>query len=314
MKKILLENLGQPTMTCGCGKPNCVDDCAKQGNHLNLSHVQSSRRGIDFSCPPNFSFLLGYHKKRCVKPHLPKPHPSDDTNNIGADNVEDEQMDLGKSMNLQVPNQGSTTEMELEHAGDEQHCKDEFEELVGYHKKHCGPRYPKPYGEDDVQKLTADVGIMVDLADHVVVPSIPSSSAAQSTKYAGGVIAITFGDKSAHPLADYITCQEAIYVDQRAGGPIRLTVGETYTFDVGESSEGHQFMLTDHPAGGPEAKKCWHTPVSNGRVTVEVSADFPRRCYYQSTKNPYVGGWVMVNGYTNDKTIRESLAATQIVQ
>jgi len=116
-------------------------------------------------------------------------------------------------------------------------------------------------------------------------------------------INITFGNKTGHPHQQYITGSEVILVDGRPGAPIRLTVGETYIFNIGSSVEGHQFMITDHPAGGVEAVKCLTPPAADSELTITVGADYPRRMYYQSTKNMYVGGWIITSGYTSDKTL-----------
>ena len=324
-------------MTCGCGKPRCSDGCDKQGNQLNLAVSQSSRRGLSFTCPLSFCFLMGYHEKECCELDKDRPNPRDDDSDMAA-NID--------SLALAIP---AATGLELRKGGGKgRGCRD-FSELLGYHPKRCGsdgdkphhdkPHHDKPHHDkpnhcgpycgpncgpdhgkpghgkphhdnphhDKPHHCGPHCGPRCGDRNAALAASEPLIALPSYQDRPGGVIAITFEDKNSHPSAEYITGEEAICVDGRAGAPLRLTVGETYIFEVGESSEGHQFMLTDHPSGGSGAKRCWHEPLVNGRMTVEVSADFPRRCYYQSPKGEFVGGWVMVSGYTNDKTMRESL-------
>jgi len=299
-KKILLENSSQVTVNemCGCGNVGCDGghNCAHRGNHLDLSLIQTERRGIDFNfCLPNFGYLLGYRHKECLSLQLPPNHRL-------AEHIQleiEEEKDDGRlpPMSMAVPTLDN--EMDLGRTRGRK-CEDNFAHLLGYRHKDCIKRHHTQHGTQAQAQQSPPAALAA------------TATATATSKYEGRTIQVTFADKITHPNAEYIACKEAIHIDGRAGAPIRLTVGETYTFEVGESTEGHQFMLTDHPAGGPEARKCWHKPITNGRVTVEVSADFPRRCYYQSTKNRYVGGWVIVNGYTNDKTLRESVAGSNL--
>lgn len=281
-----------------CHKPKCGGDCANQGNQLNLAITRNSRRGINFKCPISFSFLIGYNIKKCV--YLDKDHhhygkepvdPTKDAPEAPKDNA----------WQATSPKSGRISFTKA--------CKD-YSDLLGYRRKDCPPlkEHPHPrHHEQEVERHHIIEQEDNDNGEPVLLHTFMSNVEDTLMEPHSNTIDIQFGKKEGHPSETYISGKEAIYINGRPGAPIRLRVGETYVFNIGDSEEGQRFMLTDHPSGGPEATRCWHTPIAGGRITVEVSADFPRRCYYQSPKSPYVGGWVMVSGYTNDKTLRESM-------
>ena len=141
------------------------------------------------------------------------------------------------------------------------------------------------------------------------------SSAASSTKSErsqdttsasrGKKFVVSFGPKEGHQWADYNKGNESIYINGKNGPVLHLYRGSTYYFcveqtnvnDESSSDPIHFFYLTNSPIGGVGSNPIpgGFSPVPKGCVCFKVDKSTPRYFYYQSSKQTFEGGLVIVH-------------------
>ena len=136
------------------------------------------------------------------------------------------------------------------------------------------------------------------------------SSASESKQSSGSAsrgkkFIVSFGPKEGHQWAEYNDGDESIHINGKNGPVLHLYRGSTYFFcveqaDVNDESSGdakHFFFLTNSPVGGVKANAIQggFAPVSKGCVCFKVDKFTPRYFFYQSSKQTFEGGLVIVH-------------------
>ena len=130
-----------------------------------------------------------------------------------------------------------------------------------------------------------------------------SSSASSASR--GKKFVVTFGPKEGHQWAKYNTNDESIHINGKNGPVLHLYRGSTYFFCVEQPNVSddssceakHFFFLTDSPSGGigSQAIQGGFAPVSKGCVCFKVDKCTPRYFFYQSSRQGFEGGLVIVH-------------------
>lgn len=133
--------------------------------------------------------------------------------------------------------------------------------------------------------------------------ALSSSGASSASK--GKKFVVSFGPKAGHQWAEYNEGEESIYINGKNGPVLHLYRGCTYFFVVeqkevtDESSDDskHFFVLTNSPVGGSTARVIngGFAPISKGCVCFKVDKHTPRYFYYQSSKQTFEGGLIIVH-------------------
>jgi len=121
----------------------------------------------------------------------------------------------------------------------------------------------------------------------------------------GKKFVVSFGPKEGHQWADYNKGKESIYINGKNGPVLHLYRGSTYYFcveqanvnDESSSDPIHFFYLTNSPIGGVGSNPIpgGFSPVPKGCVCFKVDKSTPRYFYYQSSKQTFEGGLVIVH-------------------
>ena len=89
-----------------------------------------------------------------------------------------------------------------------------------------------------------------------------------------------------------------------SGAQLNLRVGRTYEFDVYTSKDcvtgekrNEPFFFTTDPEGGARVGDIFNVrPTVNGTVRLTITDNLPRKFFYQSINDSFVGGHVFVHG------------------
>lgn len=132
-----------------------------------------------------------------------------------------------------------------------------------------------------------------------------SSSSASSSSSRGKKFVVSFGPKEGHQWAKYNESDESIHINGKNGPVLHLYRGSTYFFCVEQSNVSddssedakHFFFLTDSPAGGigSHSIQGGFAPVSKGCICFKVDKCTPRYFFYQSSRQAFEGGLVIVH-------------------
>jgi hypothetical protein len=154
---------------------------------------------------------------------------------------------------------------------DESSCSDFFD-LVNDKER------PRPQPEPEVEEKTV-------------------SLKKESSSKKGKRFIFTFGPKSGHAWNEYNKETESIYVNGHNGPVLHLYRGLTYFFCIEQKESDNTLVLTNSPVGGAGSKIIHggFDPISRGCACVKVDAETPRYFYYQSSKNQFQGGLIIVH-------------------
>lgn len=126
------------------------------------------------------------------------------------------------------------------------------------------------------------------------LPICPATARGKTMKFT-----ITFGKKGTHQWADYMTKDEAMYVNGKIGPVLHLYRGETYYFTVEQENKKaeHMFVLTMKPGAGSGSRPVEgsFTPIAQGTICYKPDQRTPRIMFYGCSKDAYVGGMIMVH-------------------
>lgn len=113
---------------------------------------------------------------------------------------------------------------------------------------------------------------------------------------------VSFKEKDCHQWSKYNETNTSIYINGKNGPVLHLYRGNTYFFCVencGDSSSDPEnfFFLTDSPCGGEGSKpvKGGFAPIYKGCVSFKVEKCTPRYFFYQSCRESFQGGLVIVH-------------------
>lgn len=126
---------------------------------------------------------------------------------------------------------------------------------------------------------------------------VEHSSKKESSSKKGKRFIFTFGNKEGHAWADYNQGSQSIYVNGKNGPVLHLYRESTYFFCIEQKDSDNTLLLTNSPVGGVGSKIIHggFEPISKGCVCVKVDSETPRYFYYQSSKNQFQGGLVIVH-------------------
>jgi len=162
----------------------------------------------------------------------------------------------------------------------------------------------KTFKNDDQDKKSKQQSYLKESSSSSSSSTSSSSSSSSSTSR-GKKFVVSFGPKEGHQWAKYNEGDESIHINGKNGPVLHLYRGSTYFFcieqsnvhDDSSSDAKHFFFLTDSPSGGvgSQSIKGGFAPVSKGTVCFKVDQSTPRYFFYQSPKQTFEGGLVIVH-------------------